>query len=398
MTELFDHRRQAIRHWLEGETITTICCSLKHSRTWFYKWQHRYQAGGCDALTDVSHQAHTVANKTQPDLEQAIVRIREEFAAHQTVHTRYSLIGAPTIRRELDLLGYQPLPPIRTIEEVLHRHGLTTPQLSFIPERRLKAYPGTRPTDSNQVHQLDLVGPRYLKGQSQRYYYNVVKDTFDCAVAVSCSLTKSSSAVLDAVVRAWQRLGIPKVLQLDNALEFRGSNRWPRSFSQLIRLALCCHVEVVFIPEGMPQWNGAVENFNGQLEELFLDTQQLRNFPHIRKQLQAFEHAANTQHIHKQLDYRTPREYRKQRGKRPQVLPHNFTLHQKKLPLVAGKVSFIRLVSRQGNITILNEKIFIGKRYKYDYVKATIFTKSELLKIYYHGKRIKVLPYKLRKP
>jgi hypothetical protein len=35
------------------------------------------------------------------------------------------------------------------------------------------------------LHQIDLVGPIYLKGQKQRYYIYVCKDVFDGAIVSS---------------------------------------------------------------------------------------------------------------------------------------------------------------------------------------------------------------------
>jgi hypothetical protein len=55
-----------------------------------------------------------------------------------------------------------------------------------------------------------------------------------------------------------------------------------------------------------------------------------------------------------------------------------FTLPEK-LPLAAGRVSFIRRVRSSGRITLLNEKFFVGRRRRGQYVWATIFTKRQQL-------------------
>ena len=53
-------------------------------------------------------------------------------------------------------------------------------------------YPLSPPHDSNQLHQLDLVGPTYLKGRRQLYYIYVCKDAFDGVVCLKL--------VVDAVI------------------------------------------------------------------------------------------------------------------------------------------------------------------------------------------------------
>lgn len=185
----------------------------------------------------------------------------------------YTLSGAPAIKRELEALDFHDPPAIRTIEGILQRYGLTVPKQRDILQPFIREYPQPKRQQSNQLHELDLVGPRYFKGDSTKYYYSVLKDTFDQAVHVELMSSRRSSEILETVVHGWQRLGIPDQLQLDNSLEFRGSNRWPRSFSKIIRLCLLLGVEVIFIPAGMACRNGSVENFNGLLDRLFVNYQ-----------------------------------------------------------------------------------------------------------------------------
>jgi len=52
-------------------------------------------------------------------------------------------------------------------------------------------------------------------------------------------------------------------VQLDNARELSGWGPAARTLSRVIRLSLRFGVGPVFIPEGEPQFNGSVENFNG---------------------------------------------------------------------------------------------------------------------------------------
>ena len=87
------------------------------------------------------------------------------------------------------------------------------------------------------VHQLDLVGPRYLEGGRRLYSIHVI-DACSNAVALAAAASKRDTDIVEAVGGAWQRLGIPRCLQVDNELSFRGSNRYPRSLGLLIRLCL----------------------------------------------------------------------------------------------------------------------------------------------------------------
>ena len=161
-------------------------------------------------------------------MEQAVLRIRQLLEKRP-----YALVGAPAIRRELDALDFHDPPAIRTIEGILQRCGLTTPRHRDILQPVVKEYPQPKSKQSNELHQLDLVGPRYFKGDNTKYYYSVLKDPFDQAVYIELMSSRRSSEILETLVHGWQRLGIPNQLQLDNSLEFRvptfGHARFQRS-------------------------------------------------------------------------------------------------------------------------------------------------------------------------
>lgn len=122
-------RQIAIRLRLSGESIGSICRTLKRSEAWFHKWWHRYLEAGPEGLYDLSRGNHQVVNRTLPHIERAVISIRRRLAARATPQTRYSQIGAAQIRAELEALGYSPLPCLRTIEHILMRAGLSCPHL-----------------------------------------------------------------------------------------------------------------------------------------------------------------------------------------------------------------------------------------------------------------------------
>jgi hypothetical protein len=62
-----------------------------------------------------------------------------------------------------------------------------------------------------------------------------------------------------ALIRVWERLGLPQYLQLDNQSPFLDSNRHPRSFSIVIKLCLLLNDQSVFIPLNEPWCNRCIE-------------------------------------------------------------------------------------------------------------------------------------------
>jgi transposase InsO family protein len=387
-------RQAAIRLRLAGENIERICRTLKRSRPWFHKWWRRYLESGPEGLYDLTRGNRQVVNRTPPHIERAVVTIRRRLAARATPQTRYSKIGAAQIRAELEALGHSPLPCLRTINRIIARAGLSCPPLRLAPRAARNEYPGPQARDSNHVHQVDVVGPRYLKGCSTRYYFLVCKDVFDQSIYMEFVDSRRMDGVLDFLGHAWQRLGLPEKVQFDNGREFCGFGHAARFLSRAIRLCLRLGVEPVFIPKGKAQWNGSVENFNGWFQPLLL-SRPFRRPCDVRRELRRLMTTVNEQHVHIKLGGRTVTQYRS--GKRLRKLPADFTVDKKKLPVAVGKVTFIRLVSIHGTITVLGQSFKVGKRLKFQYVKVTIYTKYQKLKVYHKGKLVKEFPYPLPK-
>ena len=385
-------RQTAMRLRLAGESVKSICRTLKRSKPWFHKWWQRYLESGPEGLYDLTRGNRQVVNRTPPHIERAVISIRRRLAARATPQTRYSRIGATQIRAELEVLGYSPLPCLRTIDRIIARAGLSCPPLRLAPRIGRNAYPGPQARDSNQLHQVDVVGPRYLKGSSTRYYFLICKDVFDQSIYMEFVDSRRMDGVIDFLVRAWQQLGLPEQVQFDNAREFCGFGHAARFLSRVIRLCLRLAIEPVFIPKGKPQHNGSVENFNGWFQPLLL-SRPFRRPCDVRRQLGRLITTVNEQHVHTKLGGATAAQYR--RGKRLRKLPANFTIDKKKLPIAAGKVTFIRLVSIHGTISVLGQSFKVGKRLKFHYVKVTIYTKYQNLKVYHKGKLIKEFPYPL---
>jgi hypothetical protein len=102
----------------------------------------------------------------------------------------------------------------------------------------------------------------------------------------------------------------------------------------------------------------------------------------------------NEQHVHQALGFRTPTQYR--RGKRLRKLPANFTLNFDAIPVAAGKITFIRWVPAHGYVDVLGESVKAGRRLRYRYIKITVETHTQVLRIYHNGRLLKQCAFKLR--
>lgn len=385
MTE--EQRRiDAITRFLQGEPASVICKALGRSRRWFYKWLKRYDPGNSGWAYSLSRAPKNISHKIPQPIADAVCEVRKRL-----LKTKYAQKGAFAIQWQLKQLGIKPLPEIWTINRILKRQGLVD---NPVYSPRAIPYPAVQATQPNDVHQFDLVGPRYLRSK-ERFYGAHLIDPFSNAVALKALPSKHDIHIVQAIVAAWQHLGIPRTLQVDNELSFRGSNRYPRSFGLLIRLCLYLGVELLFIPQGEPWRNGTVEKFNDVYDKLFLRPQQFSSLKHLERELPVFESFHNRHHRYAKLGQRTPWAVHTAGAKR--LLPKSFALQRRLIPWREGKISFIRLTDRRGAAQFFSERFVVAPALVHEYVQGTIFTKLGLLKFYHQGKLIKVYRYPVNK-
>jgi transposase InsO family protein len=386
--ELSD-RQQAIKLRLAGRSVAEICRILGRSPAWFHIWWRRYRALGPNGLFDLTRTT-TQPRRITPEVERSILNIRRRLTSQVHPGTRYSLIGASSILAELQVLHIRPLPSVRTIERVLARNGITSPKVRLAPYLSRATYPKPQANASNQLHEVDGVGPIYLKGNRQRYYIFVCKDVYDGAVCLRIYRSRKMEVILDFLGECWKSLGLPAQVQFDNAREVAGWGPAARYLSRVLRLCLRFGVEPLLIPPGRPQRNGSVENFNGWFQPRLFQ-RHYSQLGALKRELQRLEQTVNTQHVQPRLSGLTPVQYRRRTKLRK--LPLNYPIPHEPLAIAAGRITFFRQVTKQGNVHLLSQTFFVGKRLKHEYVKVLLDTKRAHLTVYRQGRIFKRFPY-----
>jgi len=386
--ELTD-RQQAIKLRLAGHSVAAVCRILGRSPAWFHLWWRRYRALGPNGLFDLTR-AYGQPRRITPDLERTILTIRQRLTSQTHPGTRYSLVGASTILAELQTLHIRPLPCVRTIERVLQRNGVTLPKIRLAPFLPQHTYPVPQAHESNQLHQVDGVGPIYLKGSRQRYYIFVGKDAFDGAVCLRIYRSRRMESILDFLGECWKSLGCPAQVQFDNAREVVGWGPAARYLSRVLRLCLRFNVEAMLIPPGRPQYQGKVEHFNGWFQPRLFQRHYTR-FGALKRELQRLQDTVNSQHPQPRLGGLPPTPYR--RRHKLQRLPPSYRVPTEPLPIAAGRVNFIRQVTANGNVHLLSQTYKVGKRLKGMYVKVVLDTHHGHITVYRQGRLFKRWPY-----
>ena len=384
-------RKEAVCLHLQGVSKTEIARRLKKSRRWVYRWIARYDREQGEKSLGNHSSAPKHRKEIYPQkIKDMVVKSRK---ARKAGHRKYSyaLVSAEAIYYELRDLGVSPLPPSRTIHFWLKQAG-EIDEWQKPGKESNPTYPVLLCKAVNDVHELDLKGPFYLEGSSQKYYLIVARDVFGKKVALRVLKEKEMEQIIDFLVEIWQKIGLPKFLQMDNGLEFRGSNAYPRSLSRLVRVCLDLKVQPVFIPKSEPWRNGVIENLNGLIQRLFLKAKTFKNEKQLFREAQKLEACINTTHRLPALDGKTPNEFAVKVSMRS--LPSGYNWRKRNLQLVKGKVTFIRLVRKSGRITLAgDDKFLVGKKYKWQYVQAIVNVQQKQLGFYLMGKLIKSVTY-----
>jgi transposase InsO family protein len=389
MNTEFADRQQAIKLRLAGHSVEEIAHLLGRSREWVHTWWRRYRAWGPNGLFDLTR-ANVQPRRIAPDLERTLVTIRQRLVSQAHPGTRYSLIGASAILAEVQALHIRPLPSLRTIERVLQRNGISLPRVRLAPFLSSPTYPVPQADESNQLHQVDSVGPIYLKGQRQRYYIFVGKDAFDGAVCLKIYRSRKVEVVLDFLGECWKTLGLPAQVQFDNAREVVGWGPAARYLSRVLRVCLRFGVEPILIPPAQPQRQGSIEHFNGWFQPRLLQRRYSR-LATLKRELQRLQDTVNTQHPQRRLQGLTPAQHR--RRCQLHKLPLDYVIPSMLLPIAAGRISFIRQVTLNGKVHVLSQTFNVGKRLKGEYVKVVLDTRRGYLTVYRQGRVFKRWPY-----
>lgn len=350
-------RREAVRRRLAGESPERIAASLGRTRRWVSKWVARHAAGAQEDWA-AGRKPGAVVNRTDPEREAQVIAARRRLAANP-----WAQIGADAIAWELVKLGVEP-PPRRTIERILERAGLVEARRRERPKSKGLAYPAPPAQAPGDLQQADLVGPRHLDGGLPFVALNAI-DIVPHAAAIEIVADQREQTLAQALLASWERLGVPRRIQLDNGKPFLlGSAH----LGEIARIAIHQGATPVFIPQGEPWRNGVCEQFNDTFDKRFFRSERFSDRDVLSTRALEFERFHNANHRYRATDRRTPDEARvglAQRRPRPlSELPHGWPEH--------GQIEFIRFIRSDRQLRLLRRQIEMPETHVYRYVTATL--------------------------
>ena len=158
-----------------------ICKSLGRSRSWLQKWVGRYnsfnKSSNREWFKEESRAPKNVHRKTDSEMEQLVITVRKSLMEGTTEDTKYRCIGAVEIQFRMHELDYSEdeMPSLSTIKRIIKRNSLVVQNRKrYIRCKSKKRYTLLNPTKTNEVHQMDFVGPRHIKGYGRISSLNLI--------------------------------------------------------------------------------------------------------------------------------------------------------------------------------------------------------------------------------
>jgi hypothetical protein len=341
-------RQTAIHLLRSGKAPATVAQELGRSLAWVYKWRSRFVIDhDWQALRDRSRAPKRRPAQLSQAVRAAIRQARSELEAEAAQPGKLVYRGARAVQARLRSKQVAPLPSITSIERELRTAGLVRPQpATAVPQ---VAYPHLRPSKPLQLIQVDIV-PHYLRGGSCVACFNAI-DVVSRYPTGQQLLTKRAADACTFLVHVWQTVGIPLFTQVDNESCFSGGFTHPGVLGQVVRLALLVGTQLVFSPIRHPQSNGTVERFHQDYSKHVWAKLDLPDLQAVQQHSPAFFTAYRQSAHHCALHGRSPADIHS--GARARTLAKGFRLPER-LPLSEGQVHFLRCVTAERQVLILN--------------------------------------------
>jgi transposase InsO family protein len=202
---------------VEGRSLRSVAASTGRSKSWVGRHVQLYRDGGEEALEPRKRGPASALNRTEPELEDAIVAMRKSL-----VEDGYDA-GARTIRYHL-ARSRKTVPALATIHRVLQRRGFVTPQPQKRPRSSWIRFESALP---NETWQSDMTHWQLADDQP----VEIINFIDDYSRAVLCSNVVSVAKAAD-VVRLFfattDIYGLPNSVLTDNGAiytaHYRGSH------------------------------------------------------------------------------------------------------------------------------------------------------------------------------
>lgn len=291
----------------EGANRRELCRRFGISPKTAYKWLARHTREGEDGLAERSRRPSRSPAHTAPQIEQRVVELRQAHPAW----------GGRKISRRLRDLGHAEVPAPSTVTDILHRHGLISPEAS----EAATAWQRFEHAQPNELWQMDFKGWFDLQDGRRCSPLTVLDDHSRFNLILDACSSTDTRAVLARLRQTFRRYGLPLRINADNGSPW-GSPSQPGQLSALAIWLIRLGVQLSHSRVMHPQTNGKEERFHRTLKLEVLRGRHFSNLRHAQQAFDAWRTVYNHQRPHQALDMATPAtRYRPSARAYPERLP-----------------------------------------------------------------------------
>ena len=263
--------------------ISSACRTLGYSRDSYYRFEELYRQGGEEALGEISRKKPILANRVDPTIEQAVVKMAIENPAYGQLRVCNGLkkqgilvsaggVRSIWLRHDLNNLKKR----LAALEAKMAQDGLVLTEGQLVAlekqEASKEAYGG-----------IDTAHPGYLGCQDTYYvgnfkgigkvYGQVFIDSYsrlaDTKLYKEKTVLTSADLLNDRILPWYQRHEVPLLRILtDRGSEYKGSLE-NHAYELFLSVEGISHTTTKAYS---PQTNGMCERFNKTMKEEFFDT------------------------------------------------------------------------------------------------------------------------------
>lgn len=280
-------RKEFVLAASETKNFSALCREFGITRKTGYKWIERAKVS--DNFSDQSRAPKKVFNKTDPITENLILAVRFENPGW----------GGKTIHKVLLNQGYENLPCVRTVNNILERNGCIS------DEESLKRVPYIRyeKDNCNDMWQIDFKGDFPLLDGNRCFPLDVIGDNSRFCIKIAAKL--DTLGVTDSMRQAFIEYGMPKSILSDNGWTFRGFHG---GYTQFEKWLMNHDILPIHGRVKHPQTQGKIERFHRSMKNELLKYNDFENLAAADKGLQEWRLKYNNIRPHEALGMKCPSE------------------------------------------------------------------------------------------
>jgi len=318
-------------------TMQSACDQYGISRKTGYKWLHRYQRSGANALGDQPRRPWDCPWRTPRATEEAVLKLRD---AHP-------VWGARKLRLRLQALGYKELPSASTITSILRRHGRIDPHeaAKHQPWQRFEA------SEPNALWQMDFKG-HFPALAGRCHPLTILDDHSRYNIGLAACTNETRDTVQQELTTLFRQFGLPQRILVDNGPPWGswGNEAYSALAVWLMQLGTgVTHARILH-----PQTLGKDERFHRTLKAEVIHRCINKSIDECQQHFNDWRTIYNTERPHEALHMDVPSQhYRRSDRLFPERLPSIDYDSQDEVRKVQGK----------GEISFRGRLFIIGKAF-----------------------------------